>query len=309
MSVTDGGPTDSMFEHFTTKGTQLMPIYIPYFYIIQEVSTGKFYAGSKYGQGANPAKFMTEDGYTTSSKIVNEIIRKSGLKSFIVRKIKVFDTAESAYNHETKFLEKVDARNNPKFYNCHNNDGLALYNPEVRKIADNDGKTSYEKGAIKGAETKMKDIVDGKNCFQRAYEKALKNNPDLISIRSRNMAKTMSKIDEKTGLNLYQKSGMKRRGNKNPSCKPENAKKISEGRKRYIKKNEKVWLERQNKLNKKLDNEKDENGMTARERHSEWMKKNNPTTGSKWYNNGHKNIRIKPDQKIPEGYFPGRANV
>ena len=284
-----------------------MSIYQPYFYIIQEVSTGMYYAGAKWCKNANPDNFMIEGGYITSSKIVKRNISQNGLESFIICKIKTFSDSKSTYEYETKFLQKIDARNNPKFYNAHNNDGLALYNPEIRKIKDENGMTSYEKGAIKGVETKRQNVVDGKNALQRAYEKALSNNPDLVSIRKENTRKTMLIVDETTGLNTYQKNGLNISGNKNPSCKPENAKKISEGRKKYIENNKKDWLERQRKHNEKLDNEKDENGMTTRERHSEWMKKNNPASGSKWYNNGSKNLRLKPGEIIPEGYFAGRA--
>lgn len=284
-----------------------MSIYQPYFYIIQEVATGMYYAGAKWSKDANPETFMIKDGYTTSSKIVKKNIMQNGLESFVIRKIKIFSAAESVYEYETKFLRKIDARNHQKFYNAHNNDGIAFYNPEIRKIEDVNGMTSYKKGAMKGVETKRQDIVDGKNAFQRAYEKALSNNPDLASTRKENTIKTMSTIDEKTGLNIYQKNGLKISGSKNPSCKPQNAKKISQGRKKYIENNKKDWLERQRKHNEKLDNEKDKNGMTARERHSEWMKKNNPTSGSKWYNNGSKNLRLKPGEIIPEGYFAGKA--
>lgn len=97
-------------------------IYIPYFYIIQEISTGMYYAGSKYGKDANPENFMKENGYLTSSANIKTLIEKNGINSFIIRKIKIFTTAEEAHTYETKFLQRVDARKHPKFYNGHNND-------------------------------------------------------------------------------------------------------------------------------------------------------------------------------------------
>ena len=98
-----------------------MTIYIPYFYIIQKLSTGIYYAGSKYGKDANPKNFMIEGGYFSSSVKINEIINREGLNAFSIRRLKIFNTKEEAYNYETRFLQKVNARNNPKFYNGHNN--------------------------------------------------------------------------------------------------------------------------------------------------------------------------------------------
>lgn len=83
-----------------------MNIYQPYFYIIQNICTGVYYVGSKYGKGANPETFMTENGYQTSSKLVKNIILEFGLKIFILRKIRKFSTAEEAYKYETIFYEK-----------------------------------------------------------------------------------------------------------------------------------------------------------------------------------------------------------
>jgi hypothetical protein len=99
-------------------------IYQPYFYIIEDTRNGVYYAGSKYGKDANPTTFMIEDGYETSSETIKELIREYGLDNFIIRKIRTFQSGDEAYNYETRFLQKVDARNHPRFYNGHNNDGL-----------------------------------------------------------------------------------------------------------------------------------------------------------------------------------------
>jgi hypothetical protein len=112
-----------MFDNFTKKGTQLMAIYQPYFYIIQDIRNGMYYAGSKWAQDANPNTFMTDGGYPTSSETIKELIRQYGLGNFIIRKLRIFDTAARAQDYETRFLQKVDARRHPKFYNGHNNDG------------------------------------------------------------------------------------------------------------------------------------------------------------------------------------------
>lgn len=100
-----------------------MAIYQPYFYIIQDVRNGMYYAGAKWAQGADPSKLIMPGGYLTSSDTIKAIIEQHGLSSFTIRKIKLFSTAEEAQQYETRFLRKIDARKNPRFYNGHNNDG------------------------------------------------------------------------------------------------------------------------------------------------------------------------------------------
>lgn len=111
-----------------------MNIYIPYFYIIKHIPSGKLYAGSKFGKDANPSNFMIDSGYTTSSKIINSLIEKNGLNSFLVLKIKTFKTGLEAYNYETRFLTKSNAASNPKFINAHNNKLITFGTPQYRNL-------------------------------------------------------------------------------------------------------------------------------------------------------------------------------
>ena len=110
-----------------------MSIYIPYFYVIQDTRNGMYYAGVKWGRDANPEKFMVEGGYTTSSNSVNKIIETYGLEVFTTRKIKTFNNKKYAINYETRFLKKIDAKNNPRFYNKQNNDHLFTYQDDRYK--------------------------------------------------------------------------------------------------------------------------------------------------------------------------------
>jgi len=104
------------------KGTQLMAIYQPYFYVIQDNRNCIYYAGAKW-VNADPTNFMKLGGYITSSDIIKTIIDIHGISAFVVRKIRTFETADQAQNYETRFLRRVNAKVNPKFYNGHNNDG------------------------------------------------------------------------------------------------------------------------------------------------------------------------------------------
>lgn len=100
-----------------------MDIYVPYYYVIKEKSTGKRYIGSKYGKDADPNKLLTKDGYLTSSKIIQDLIKENGLESFEVEEVVVFENGEEAHLYETTQLQKIDAANNVNYYNSHNNDG------------------------------------------------------------------------------------------------------------------------------------------------------------------------------------------
>ena len=118
-----------------------MDIYIPYFYIIQDIRNGMYYAGSKYGKNANPKTFMKEGGYYTTSKEIKRIIKEYGLCVFKIRKVKIFKTKEETHNYETKFLRKVNARNNSKFYNKHNNNWSICDNENRVTVKNKNGVT------------------------------------------------------------------------------------------------------------------------------------------------------------------------
>lgn len=132
VAVTTKKPTDSMFRYLK-EGTQLMTIYTPYFYIIQNIYTGIYYAGSRWAKSCNPTELLVEGGYLTSSNIVNRIIKKRGTASFVVRRIRVFTDGAEARRYETRFLQKINAKSNPCFYNEHNNDHLFSFHDEKYK--------------------------------------------------------------------------------------------------------------------------------------------------------------------------------
>lgn len=111
-----------------------MAIYQPYFYIIQDIENLKYYAGCKYSKDADPTLLLVENGYHTSSGTIKKLIAENGLLRFAIKKIRVFSTGDQAYEYETRFLKKVNARCNDRFYNSHNNDGvLPSYGTEKYK--------------------------------------------------------------------------------------------------------------------------------------------------------------------------------
>lgn len=94
----------------------------PYFYIIQDKTSKKYYAGVKT-VNADPVKLLCKDGYLTSSKIIKHLLLENGLETFSIRRIKLFSVAKNAEKYEVRFLKRVNARANPTFFNMHNGDG------------------------------------------------------------------------------------------------------------------------------------------------------------------------------------------
>ena len=119
-------------------------IYSPYFYIIQHINSGKYYAGVKYAENANPDQFLKFNGYQTSSTIIKQIILEEGLDSFVIRKIKVFETGEEALDYESRFLRRVNAAFNDNFLNRSNNSISTLNVDWEKRKQGNVEKYGYE---------------------------------------------------------------------------------------------------------------------------------------------------------------------
>lgn len=110
----------------------------PYFYVIKDKITHMYYAGSRTAKGCNPLEFWKENGYTTSSKEINSLVEDYSLDRFSVIKIVQRNDAE---DYETRFLQKVDAKNNINFYNQHNNAKGGFKNSTHISVIDQNGKT------------------------------------------------------------------------------------------------------------------------------------------------------------------------
>lgn len=109
--------------------------YIPYAYLIGWTKLDKYYYGIEFGhmtKTANPANLWST--YFTSSNVVSDFRKEHG-EPDLIQVRKTFTNQLEAMQWETKFLNKVDAKNNPKFLNCHNSDGLSFRSPEVSESA------------------------------------------------------------------------------------------------------------------------------------------------------------------------------
>lgn len=92
-----------------------------YFYIIRHVKSGLYYAGCRYAKGCNPSELLVEGGYITSSSLVKRIITIDGIDSFVINRIRTFDTRLGAFEYERKFLKRVKASSNMQFLNASEN--------------------------------------------------------------------------------------------------------------------------------------------------------------------------------------------
>ena len=109
---------------------------IPYFYIIEHIKSGRLYAGCKIGNSADPKLLLsnTPDGYLTSSNLVKSIIKEEGLSSFKIVLIDTVCNGEDPLDYETQYLEKNNAKSNPKYLNGHNNKLLQHGSNEFKEV-------------------------------------------------------------------------------------------------------------------------------------------------------------------------------
>ncbi len=117
----------------------------------------KFYFGYKTIKKDN-------GNYYSSSKYLKEDIQKYGIQFFKKTIVRYYETEKEAITAEEKYLHKVNASNNPKFYNRINGNAKwttvsAIYTPEQYRISHykvflkGDQRTEAQK---RGAETKYK---------------------------------------------------------------------------------------------------------------------------------------------------------
>ena len=149
----------------------------PYFYIIRHKPTKKYYAGCKINSSADSSNLMTEHGYKTTSKIIKDLIKKDGLNSFEVLKIKHFKTLEETLSYESRFLIKVNAAENPRFFNKHNG-GKNFVNKGGYKLSEATKNKMRKPKSKETIEKQNKEKINRpKEVYQKAIETRKRNNP------------------------------------------------------------------------------------------------------------------------------------
>lgn len=111
-----------------------MSIYSPYFYTIKHIPSELMYAGCKFGKDAYPEKFMTEDGYQTSSSDVKDLIASDGLDSFEIIELLLEDQIGDVYQFETTFLRSNKIASDKNWLNCHENYLAPFCTPEFKAM-------------------------------------------------------------------------------------------------------------------------------------------------------------------------------
>jgi hypothetical protein len=139
----------------------------PYFYIIKHLPSEKYYAGCKINFQSDSSNLMTENGYKTTSKIIKDLIKKDGLASFQILKIKHFKTKMEALTYESRFLQKVNAAENLKFLNLHNG-GKNFVNKGGYKLSEC---TKNKMKKPKSIETVQKQNEQKRNRPKEVYQK------------------------------------------------------------------------------------------------------------------------------------------
>jgi hypothetical protein len=123
-------------------------ITIPFTYSVTHKKTGIHYYGSRYCKGCSPDDLFKT--YFTSSKIIHDLIKTEGIDGFLIKIRRKFKDDLSCIAHENKFLKRVDAKNNPKFFNRQN-----------ETIRTNSGFTLITNGSIAIRWPKEKPIPTG----------------------------------------------------------------------------------------------------------------------------------------------------
>jgi hypothetical protein len=100
--------------------------YTPYFYIIRHKDSGKTYAGSRWKKECNSIELLKYNGYTTSSKVVNQIISDQGIEAFEIVEVKELDQIKllgfnTVLEYETQFLKENNCKYSEDWLNQHDN--------------------------------------------------------------------------------------------------------------------------------------------------------------------------------------------
>ena len=255
----------------------------PYVYIISN-KYGFYYIGVRYSKNSKRKDIM--NGYYTSSNIIKQML-KSG-EIFCIENVIEFDNHQEAVLYESVLIkEHIN-----DYFNLNGNVASGVvYKPMFRKLPDEYGLTSYQKGAIKAVKSKL---AKDKDYFKKRVGNL---NKDISS----NIIKTKNTLDNKmiNGIRYrdIQSNNMKIN---NPMFDDEIKKKSKlKIKKYYINENNEQKLKRIEK--QKLSYIENNSGK----KHSEWMKINNPTKKTIWVNNGKICKRVKMDE-IPNGFKIGR---
>lgn len=165
---------------------------IAYTYELYNLSNGMRYYGSRYAESVIDP--WSDTKYMSSSASIKEAI-KNGDK-FVKSILMTFDSAKDALAHEAELQKRVDAKNNPNFYNKANTavDGFYI-NGELAKLYGKIG------GPIGAERCHALRTEDGKsvNGVKNANRLHLKKNAEGKSIHGIKAAGKLSAVKNADG--------------------------------------------------------------------------------------------------------------
>lgn len=181
----------------------------PYAYHLYHTPTEKHYYGIRYSKNCSPSDLWNT--YFSSSKIVHSLIKEYGKDSFVVTVRKVFDNIDKAILWETKFLTKINAKDNDKWLNQHNGGktfiGPYIHNDKTKETISSKitgmkrSEETKEKMRLKALEREKKRRLDGWKMPIEAIQKSLTTKKERIESglsnpyseeRNKKMAETKS---------------------------------------------------------------------------------------------------------------------
>ena len=284
----------------------------PYFYIIKHKRTGKYYAGSRYSKKSDPNELLKENGYITSSNLVKTIIEYEGLESFTIAKLKIFDNPQKAYDYETRFLKKVNAAKNNRFFNLHNNIfplGECIEDTFI-SYSSMGGKVSGNMSVINGHLERIRKLVDEEKRIASVIKAMYENKSGFLSLTEEQQKKFSSLGGKVQGPRNAENGHMleirklvdeeKRIASVIKSMKEKKSGCFLD--KELHKKSASLGGKAQGKKNS-------ENGHLKNIANRYWEDvKSGKTIRIKrlWYNNGNEERQIPVDEQIPDDFIRGR---
>lgn len=218
--------------------------HIPYFYIIRHISTGKMYAGSRWGKNCHPDDLLVT--YKTHSNKIKNIIKTEGIKSFDILRTDSNCDGLHPYEYEKSFLEINDCANSDNWFNGHNNHlfvyGTKEYKQFMLKKYGVDNPTKLQSVIEKARNTRKNTI----------YDTQKRRNTSLLKYGEEHHMKS-EQFKEKFKQNMFNKTGYS-----NPSFNPLIKEKLSKANKGKILlfntiTNEKILVKKDSDEYKSLD--------------------------------------------------------
>lgn len=284
----------------------------PYFYIIQHKRTGKYYAGSRYSKKSDPKELLKENGYITSSRLIKTIIHYEGLESFVISKLKIFSNPKQAHDYETRFLKKVDAAKNSRFFNLHNNIFPLGEDIEGKFVSYSSmgGKVTGNMSVINGHLERIRKLVDEEKRIASAIKAMYENKSGFLSL-TEEQKKKFSSLGGKIQGTRNAENGHMLKIRKLV----DEEKRIASVIKSLKEKNSGCFLDKElhkksASLGGKVQGKKNsENGHLKNIANKYWEDvKSGKIIRVKrlWYNNGNEERQVSVDDQIPKDFVRGR---